>query len=194
MRRLRIKKILRSAVSFVAVLLAAGGAMAAVQPQGFGKDSDQPIEISSDSLEVSQQEKVAVFSGKVVAVQGSTTLKSDKMKVFYSGGGKDAPSQQAMAAVTGTQKISRIIAEGSVRIISEDQTASGTKGIYDVEKSLVVLTGGVTLAKGKNVLKGEKFEYDMATGKSRLISGDGGESGGQGRVKGLFVPGKSGTQ
>jgi lipopolysaccharide export system protein LptA len=71
----------------------AGGAPAAAAtaaPTGafgaFSKNSNQPIDIESDTLVVHDREQYATFLGNVKAVQGTTTLRSKELKVHYVGG------------------------------------------------------------------------------------------------------------
>jgi len=159
---------------------------------GIGGSPNEPIEIDADALELDQQKQLAVFSGNVIARQGAVTLKASTMKVSYSGATKTSGGSDAT-------KISKIIADGNVRITSAEESAVGSKGIYDVNASLITLTGGVVLTRGKSVLKGDYFEYDMKTGRSRMTSAgtpnaDPAKPAGSGRVKGLFVPEKGAAQ
>ena len=62
-------------------LVLAGAASA--WPQDFHHDSKLPIEITADSLEVLQDDKVATFLGNVDAVQGDLVLNSDQLRVHY---------------------------------------------------------------------------------------------------------------
>lgn len=147
-------------------------------------NSDQPIEISSDKLDVIQAEHKAIFSGNVIAVQGTTNMRAEKMTVYYrdSGAGKSSGD-------TG-QGISRIDAEGSVVFTTPEEAARGDKGIYNVDTDTIELMGGnVTLTRDKNILKGTHLNYNMKTGRSVLSSGNGAVTGGKpARVRGLFVP------
>jgi lipopolysaccharide export system protein LptA len=56
----------------------------------FSKNSNQPIDIESDTLVVHDREQYATFLGNVKAVQGTTTLRSKELKVHYVGGGADS--------------------------------------------------------------------------------------------------------
>src|SRR5690606_41608040 len=51
---------------------------------GSRQNSDQPIEIDSDTLEVQQDKQLALFRGKVDVVQGDTRLRSHGLNVYYS--------------------------------------------------------------------------------------------------------------
>ena len=54
---------------------------------GMSQSSKDPIDIESDVLVVHDQQKYATFTGKVKAVQGTTTLRADRLDVHYVGGG-----------------------------------------------------------------------------------------------------------
>lgn len=151
-------------------------------------DSKQPIDITSDALEVLQEEQVAIFTGNVVAVQGKMKLTSQVMKVHYKAAGDNAKE--------GEQGISRIEVDGNVFLQTPDETARGKAGVYDVDKERLTLNGDVVLTRGENIVKGEALQYDLATGRSRILgagvtaeslkTGEG--SGQKGRVRGRFVP------
>src|SRR5262249_59557550 len=52
--------------------------------QGILNDNqDQPIQIDAATLEVRDKEKMATFAGDVQVVQGDTTIKCEKLVVFY---------------------------------------------------------------------------------------------------------------
>ncbi len=147
-------------------------------------NQDQPIQIDAATLEVRDKEKMATFAGDVQVVQGDTTIKCQKLVVFYGpepGAAASASQakrqhsqqpqpqqqqaqqptqQQAGAMPTRAQDIRRIEARGGVTVISKDQTANGDLGVYDLKKKTITLTGNVTVAQGKNVLHGERVVVD----------------------------------
>jgi len=143
---------------------------------GVSRAANQKIDISADSMEVRQSERVANFVGNVVAVQGDMTLKADSVKVFYSLQNQDSE----------TTRIDRIDAAGSVHIESPRESASGNWGIYDVGRELLTLGGAVTLKRGETVVKGNRLELDLKTGKSRMVSASSADE--SGRVHGVFAP------
>ena len=51
--------------------------------QGQHRTSDQPVQIDAATLEVRDKNKMATFSGNVQVVQGDTTMKCQKLVVFY---------------------------------------------------------------------------------------------------------------
>ena len=158
-----------------------------------GKHNNKtPIEVTSDSLEVQQQQNQAVFIGHVVAIQGDVRLTADKMTVYYaSAGEKKADKQKEPKGTDNAQgAIKKIDADGNVFLTTQEETASGANGIYDVEHQEIHLNSNVVLTRGKNVLKGDKLIYNFATGRSVISSGagDAKDNKGKQRVHALFVP------
>jgi len=148
-------------------------------------NNNEPIEINADTLEVFQEENRAIFTGNVVAIQGKTRLKADKMNVFYRG----TEGKEKKAA--GQDAIQKIEVTGNVFISTPQETASGEFGIYDVENQMIHLNNKVTLTRDKNVLKGDKLTYNLASGKSAIYSGGTQQNGKKERVRALFIPDKA---
>lgn len=139
-------------------------------------DSDAPIEIASDNLEVLQDQSKAIFSGNVIAKQGTTTMKSSSMTVYYASSGEGESAGQG---------INRIEASGNVVFVTPQETAQGDKATYNVATKTIDLVGNVVLTREENILKGSALNYNMQTKRSVLSAGN------TGRVRGLFVPGKN---
>ncbi len=165
---------------------------------GRAASTDQPIDISSNALEVQQAKQVAIFTGQVEAIQGDLRLKADTLKVHYRqksaapAPGKPAVKTPAPAAAPAQDdsmgSISRIEAIGNVFVSSPTETAQGETGDYDVDKKVVVLVGNVVITRGQSVLRGNKATVDMITGRSTMEVQPGQ------RVRGLFVPERSNNQ
>lgn len=173
----------------VAVLgMASGVSSAVAQDIAGAHDSDQPIEITADSLEVMQQENQAVFAGNVVATQGGMKLTSDKMIVHYR-------NTQDKETNPDAQSVSKIEVVGNVFLATPDESARSRTGLYDVDGNVISLHDQVVLTRGENVVKGAHLQYDLVTGKSQIV-GAGvtvnpesvEQNGKKGRVRGLFVP------
>ena len=106
---------------------------------------------------------------------------------------KRPPRRKTMPAATpgpgGEQKIKRLEARGGVIVTQKDQTVTGELGIFDMKSNTVTMTGNpVVMTQGQNVLRGERLVVDLTSGVSRVESG----KNGQGRVQGLFLPGRDG--
>jgi lipopolysaccharide export system protein LptA len=165
-------------VALIALGLALGTPVLAQTENSRGlHNTEQPIEIVADTLEVRQSENLAIFEGDVDAVQGDMVLRADTLTVHYRDN-KENPDQPG---------ISRIDAKGHVFVSSPAETAQGNTGVYDVDNSMIHLAGDVILTQGGNVIQGERLEMNLATGKSRVMSAAG-ANGSTERVRGLFVP------
>jgi lipopolysaccharide export system protein LptA len=179
---------------FLGMVLVCEALLMAALPAYAQMKKDTPIQISSDTLDVLQAEQKAIFSGNVIATQGTTTMRSAKMIVFYRDSGSAAPTPVAASATPPAQGIYQIDAEGNVVFTTPTETAIGDKAIYNVDADTIdVMGGNVTLTRGQNILKGNKLNYNMTTGRSVLTGGVAGNTDVTGaektsRVHGLFVP------
>lgn len=142
---------------------------------GKGYDTSLPIEISADNAEYQQEGSIAIFRGKVDAVQGELNLRADQLTVYFTTSAEESNS------------IRVIKADGNVFLSSPTEMAEGEKGVYNVEADTIVLTGSVKLYRGESTISGDRLEMDLVTGQSRVLS-NGIESDDDGRVKLLFVP------
>lgn len=174
----------------MAFLLFASAVVATSVPAGaqeFGgafegmRDRNAPVEIEADRLEVVDQEGVAVFEGNVSVVQGSTLLKTRRLKVHYVGGSEGAG--------TAGGNVRRIEASGRVAVRSRDQMASADNAVVDMLKQVATLSGNVSISQGKNIVTGCLLTIDLATNAATLEPCKSADNGG--RVKMLFTP-KSG--
>ena len=156
----------------------ASAALAQSSP-GLAHDSSLPIEITADNLEVHRDRRVAIFRGRVQAVQGEMRLQADEVVVHYREG---TEGERAEAG-----SISRIDADGRVFFSTSEETAEGKHGVYDVDHSTITLTGSVVLARGDSVIRGERLVLNLATGQSRMEAAPPG-SGTRPRVKSILVP------
>nr|WP_279347145.1 LptA/OstA family protein [Govania unica] len=154
-----------------------------------------PIDISADRLEVRSKDNVAIFEGRVRADQGDMTLNADRVTVYYQGDATQAaqvaPAQPA-SGQSGTDgeapAISRIDAAGNVKLTSPTETATGSWGVYDMEKRLITVGGAVQLTRGETMVKGDRMQVDLNSGVTRLDATDMGAGEGKGRVRGRFSP------
>jgi lipopolysaccharide export system protein LptA len=171
-----------------------------------GQDKDQPVQIEAASLEVRDKNKMATFSGDVQVVQGDTTMKCQKLVVFYgqevgiaqkeAGAAQNAPPAAkpdtkpaaAPAGPKGAQNIRRIEARGGVTVITKDQNASGDLGVYDLIAKTITLTGNVVVSQGQNVIHGERVVVDTVSGNARVESNNQGGGATPSRVRALIQP------
>ncbi|MGX1308690.1 lipopolysaccharide export system protein LptA [Amorphus suaedae] len=183
---------LLSALLFAAATATAGAQTFETGFSGLGGESDDPINIESDQLEVRDQEGIAIFDGNVIVIQGASKLRAAKLIVHYDGGGqagqkaegaaKPAPADQPKSSGLGGggQQISSLEAIGGVVVTSDDQTATGDTGNVDMKTNIMELVGNVTLTQGPNVVNGDKLIVNLDTGNAKVLSNS--------RVRVLLVP------
>jgi lipopolysaccharide export system protein LptA len=182
----------RSSLSRLALLSLAGGllagglaslAMAAQSGnQGIaGFNSDQPVNYAADRIELQDKQQRVVLTGNVVIDQGDLRLTASRTTVAYTN--------------MGSLKIQRIDAVGGVVVTRGNERASGSAGVYDFNRRVIVLTGGVALRRGTDTLNGGRLTMDLKSGLSTVDGGGGRGPGARGgRVSGTFtVPKQKGT-
>lgn len=118
--------------------------------------SGAPLEIEAEQgLEWRRDEQVYIARGNAKATRGDMTVHADELVAHYreveddgasaggeAAGGEAAGGESGGIAGTGSTEIYRIDAVGNVRIVGENSTAYGERGVYDVDEAVVVLTGG----------------------------------------------------
>lgn len=139
----------RMAAALALVVATAAGAQAFA-----GHDSSAPVDFEADRIEVLGQADRAVLSGGVVARQANLTLTADRVTVAYTN-------------ASGID-VKRLDATGGVTVRRAGESARGQTAIYDLDRRIITLIGGVQLTRGSDVLRGGRMVIDLATGRSVL--------------------------
>jgi lipopolysaccharide export system protein LptA len=158
-----------SAAALTQSALAQGGPVSALR----GHDSNAPVDVSADRIEVQDRADRAIFAGNVKVRQASLALDTERLTVAYSSGG-------------GIQ-IRRLDAAGGVVVRSPSETARGNFGIYDLEKRLITLVGAVQLTRGGSQVSGSRLVIDLESGRAVIDGGAPGVGQSGGRVTGRFT-------
>jgi lipopolysaccharide export system protein LptA len=119
------------------------------------KQSDEPIEITSNRMEAFNEKKLVVFSGNAIAKQGNKVLKADQLNLYY----KKEPDKKVKVGTTeteGTGNLEKIEAKGNVSLTQGERVATGDEAIYLRDSGKVILTGNAVLSEGKNSIKGDR--------------------------------------
>ena len=149
----------------------------------FEEDSDEPIEITADTLEWMENDRIAIARGDADAVQGRYRLYADELTAYLS-----EPDSEPDAGEESNRagEIRRIDADGNVRFVTPEEVVTGAVGTYDVGRRRVHLEGDVVMTQGENIVRGDRLDMDLDTGVSTVSAVESSESGG--RVSALFVP------
>lgn len=151
-------------LSLVVAPLLLGAQGTTIDFGGLKTDTTLPVEVTADSLTVTQTDGVAVFSGNVLVTQGDMKLSAAEVRVEYGTDG------------TG---ISRLFASGGVTLKAGTDAAEAVEAVYTVATGEVVMQGHVLLTQGQAAISGEKLVVSLKDGTGKM----------EGRVTTTFVPG-----
>jgi lipopolysaccharide export system protein LptA len=171
----------------------ASATLAQTQQQGIsalkGHNSNAPVDVTADRIEVQDRADRAIFAGNVHATQAEMTLDTERLTVAYS---NKPGGAAAGGAGGGGVQIHRLDAAGGVVVHSPSETAKGDFGIYDLDRKLITLIGKVQLTQGNNVVNGQRLVINLDTGRAVVDGGPPGVNQSGGRVTGHFtVPQKN---
>lgn len=161
--------------ALAAALLAAGPASAQL-----ARNSDAPIDITADELEVAQTGCSSVWRGDAEALQADTRLRANVLKAFF----------QPRAGGTGSGACGDLIrmeAEGAVYYVTPQQRVRADAAIYDAAGESLVMSGDVVAVQGQNVLRGSRMIVDLKTNRGRMLGSATGRNQ-AGRPRGVFYP------
>jgi lipopolysaccharide transport protein LptA len=136
-----------------AATTAAGGA--AVEEKASKKAEDKrgslgffsekkPVDVVADSMEGLEKGKVIVFKGNVIAKQVDLYLFSDMLTAYVN---------------EETNEIERARAEGNVKIVKLDRTATCKEALFYNDKGEIVLKGDVIVFSGNDKVSGDVVTY-----------------------------------
>jgi lipopolysaccharide export system protein LptA len=131
---------------------------------GVSHDSNQPIEVTSDSLRVDQTTGNAVFSGNVIVIQGDLRMAAGEVSVIYG--------------TSDTQQVQEVLATGGVLLTRGQDAAEGAQAEYSVETGHVFLSGDVLVTQGRTTIAGDRLNIDLNTGNGTV----------EGRVRTILQP------
>lgn len=176
MRAMRRHILLGITAAFVgaAALAQSSGPVSALK----GHNSDAPIDVSADRIEVQDRADRALFVGNVHVTQAELSLDTARLTVAYSS--------------AGSVQIQRLDASGGVVVKSPSETARGDFGVYDLDRKLITLVGGVRLERGGSQIMGSRLVIDLNSGRAVIDGGPAGVEQRGGRVTGHFTVPKRG--
>jgi lipopolysaccharide export system protein LptA len=159
----------RRGLAAAIAMLTLGAVGGPAPAQGLLNRGTGPIAIDADDgIEWRRDEKVYIATGHAKAVRGDVTVTAHRLIAYYrerdparaaattakppgakspganaSGASTTAPGATPKDADSGMSNtdIYRLVAETDVTIATPTQTAKGDHGVYDVDRSVLVLTG-----------------------------------------------------
>lgn len=163
-------------------LLFGAALVAAAAPR---HDPRGDIDFGADHTDFEDKANRIVLSGNVAVRQGEMTLNAQRMTVNTTG-----------ELLGGNPQAARIDAAGDVVVTRPNQTARARYAVYDVNRRVITMVGGVRLTQGKSNINGARLTINLDTGRA-VVDGSGvagGSAGGPsaatrapgGRVTGTF--------
>jgi len=148
------KQFFRNSLALVASLLLMAATSVDARP---GKNSREPLVITSNRMDAEKLGDKVTFTGKVTLKKEGMTLTSDVMIVYYDVGSKD---------------IRKVEAHGNVVVRKEGRVALSNNALYSSREETIVLTGNASIIENENKLGGEKITLFMADDRS-IVEGGG---------------------
>jgi len=142
-----------------------------------GHNSNAPVDVTADRIEVQDRADRAIFAGNVHVTQAELSLETPRLTVAYSGG----------QGAGNNVQIRRLDAAGGVVVKSPSETARGDFGIYDLDRKLITLIGNVELNRQNDHVSGARLVIDLDSGRAVIDGGPPGVNSSGGRVTGHFT-------
>ncbi len=120
-------------------------------------DSSAPIDFAAQNIELQDRANRAILSGGVKITQANMTLTASRVTVIYTG-----------QVIDGSPSVSRFDASGGVTVSRPDQTVTAQYGVYDINRRVITMIGGVTLRQGSNRVSGGRLTLNLDTGRASI--------------------------
>ena len=158
------------------------------------QNSDAPVDISADQLEVVNTQCLATYRGAAEALQDTARLRADVLKIYYKTRQAPTGPQTAAAQAAGAtgamggkcdSQLDRMEATGTVYYVTPQQRVRGDSALYEASSNTIVISGDVIAIQGQNVLRGSRLVINVATNDAQMQSGGKGKAG---RVRTVIYP------
>ena len=164
-----------------AIALIASAALTPTPLQAERIDREKPVNIEADRMTVDDLKKESVFEGNVTLIQGSMSLRADRVVVRQDAGGFN------YAFAYGKPAYFRQKREG----LDEYIEGYAERMEYDGKQDKVQLFTNAHVKKGIDEVKGDYISYDAVTEYYQVIGGGPGTASPanpQGRVRAVIQP------
>ncbi|MEW6187599.1 MAG: LptA/OstA family protein [Thermodesulfobacteriota bacterium] len=145
-----------------------------------GEGNNRPIVTTADTLELDNKNRIATFTGTVVARQEQPgkdpiVIECDKMVIHYTG----EPEKKAAPVSSKTSEkkdalhqgqVEKIVASGRVRVVQGKDVATGETAVFYNADQKIILTGKAEFWQGKNLVKGEEITVWIKENRSLVTS------------------------
>jgi len=133
------------------------------------EEAPKPITITADRMEANRKLRTVNYLDNVVVKKEDLTIYARKIEFLFD---------------EKMEEIQKITAEGGVRVLDADRSATAEKVVYMNDQDVLILTGNPKVWQGDNVIAGTKMTLLRKEDRS-IVEGDGKE-----RVTSVFYPEK----
>tara|TARA_B100002052_G_C15623186_1_gene480628 strand:- start:281 stop:727 length:447 start_codon:yes stop_codon:yes gene_type:complete len=113
------------------------------------------LNIVSNELKIDRENEISIFKGNVYAISETFKIWSDELIVLSEG---------------NKNKVKEIIAVDNVKIIKDNITAKGEKGLYNPNANVLTLLFNVEVYENGNLVKCDKLVLDLKNSTSIMTS------------------------
>lgn len=136
-------------------------------------DTQQPIEIEADSLEVREKERISIYSGNVRLIQGSIEINCAQLTLYFN-----ENKELLRMLMTGAPATFRQLDD-----LQQELRGQGEQMEYRQAESTLVLSGNASFTHAGDSIESNKIIIDTITGSIEAGSKDS-----EGRVRMLIQP------
>jgi lipopolysaccharide export system protein LptA len=131
----------------------------------------KPVTISAKRMEANRKLHVVIYLDNVIVKKEDLTIYAPRIEFLFD---------------EKMEEIQKMTAEGGVRIVDPEKTATAEKAVYLNDQDILILTGNAKVWQGDNVIAGPKMTLLRKEDRSIV------EGGGNERVTSVFYPSKEG--
>ena len=146
------------------------------------QNSNGPVDLTADELEVVNNDCAAIWRGSAEALQDTARLRADVLKIYNL---KGPPKAGGTGPNCG--EVDRMEALGNVYYVTPQQRVRGDNAVYQATADTIVFTGDVIAVRGKNVLRGSRLTINVKTNAAQMESNAKGRNS-PNRVRGVLYP------
>jgi hypothetical protein len=126
-------------------------------------NSDAPVDITSKSLKVDDNAKIATFTTGVVAKQGAATLQTNELEAYYDGqpiAGAGSAAATPAQAEANKGKLKRLVSKGDVILTQGADRVTSNAADFDALTEKAVLTGNVVMVSAERRANSDRADLD----------------------------------
>lgn len=147
--------------------------------QALTGDSDQPMNIEADRVDIDDEKGISTFLGNVIITRGTIRITGDKI-IVYRDKDKNLDKVHSVGKPAHYQQRPDNKAD--------DVIAEGKEIFYDAAKEILILRKQARIIQGGDIFTGDHITYDSR--RDKVIARRSKATGGKGRVHITIQPKK----